>query len=282
MYSSPWVGLRLADVEIPGGERFEHHVVRVPREAAGCVVHDPGRGVLLLWRHRFITDTWGWEIPAGAVDEGETPAEAAAREVREETGWRPGPVERLVSYQPSNGLSDQRFNIFLARDAEHEGDPVDFGEAERIAWRPPAQVRDDIAADQVADGLSLTALAVRARLRPARHVRLDRLEVRLAVHPERDQGARPEHARLRRDAAGDEVGERLVVRDADDDDDVLVAGDGVRRAHAIQVGDVARQRGDARRLGGDEHDGVDHGGDSMTSLEYVGDRRTTGPEVLRG
>ena len=66
LYSSPWVGLRMVDVEIPGGERFEHHVVRVPRQAAGCVVHDPDRGVLLLWRHRFITDTWGWEIPAGA------------------------------------------------------------------------------------------------------------------------------------------------------------------------------------------------------------------------
>ena len=96
--------------------------------------------------------------PAGAVDDGETPAEAAAREVREETGWRPGPVEHLVTYQPSNGLSDQRFNVFLARGADRKGDPVDFGEAERIAWRTPAQVREDIAADQVADGLSLTAL----------------------------------------------------------------------------------------------------------------------------
>ena len=114
LYSSPWVGLRLADVEIPGGERFDHHVVRVPREAAGCVVHDPERGVLLLWRHRFITDTWGWEIPAGATDDGESPAEAAAREVHEETGWRPGPVEHLVTYQPTNGLSDQRFHVFLA------------------------------------------------------------------------------------------------------------------------------------------------------------------------
>jgi 8-oxo-dGTP pyrophosphatase MutT (NUDIX family) len=158
LYSSPWVGLRLVDVEIPGGRRFEHHVVRVPRQAAGCVVHDPDRGVLLLWRHRFITDTWGWEIPAGAVDEGESPADAAVREAREETGWRPGPVEHLVSYQPSNGLSDQRFNIFLAHGAVHEGDPVDFGEAERIAWRSAAEVRADIARNEVADGLSLTAL----------------------------------------------------------------------------------------------------------------------------
>src|SRR5262249_49767279 len=154
----PWVGLRLADVEIPGGDRFEHHVVRVPKQAAGCVVHDPERGVLLLWRHRFITDTWGWEIPAGGVDGPETPAHAPARAGRAGRGWGAGPVEPLVTYQPSNGLSDQRFNIFLARGAEHEGDPVDFGGAERIAWRSVDEVRADIAGDEVADGLSLTAL----------------------------------------------------------------------------------------------------------------------------
>jgi 8-oxo-dGTP pyrophosphatase MutT (NUDIX family) len=158
VYTSPWVALELVDVEIPGGRRFEHHVVRVPFEAAGCVVHDPDRGVLLLWRHRFITDTWGWEIPAGAVDDGESPADAAAREVREETGWRPDPLEHLVSYQPSNGLSDQRFHVFLARGAERASDPIDVGEAERIAWRSAADVRDDIARNEVPDGLSLTAL----------------------------------------------------------------------------------------------------------------------------
>jgi 8-oxo-dGTP pyrophosphatase MutT (NUDIX family) len=121
-------------------------------------VHDPDRGVLLLWRHRFITDTWGWEIPAGAVDEGESPGEAAAREVREETGWQPGPLEHLVSYQPSNGLSDQRFHVFLARDAEHLGDPIDVGESERIEWRSPSDVRAHIARKEMPDGLSLTAL----------------------------------------------------------------------------------------------------------------------------
>lgn len=158
VYTSPWIELRLADIEIPGGRRFDHHVVRMPFEAAGCVVNDPDRGVLLLWRHRFITNTWGWEIPAGAIDDGESPADAAAREAREETGWRPGPLEHLVSYQPSNGLSDQRFHVFLARGAEHEGDPLDAGESERIAWRTAAEVRDDIARDDVPDGLSLTAL----------------------------------------------------------------------------------------------------------------------------
>src|SRR3982751_1004083 len=97
IYTSDWVGLDLVDVEAPVGARFEHHVVRMPADAAGTVVHDPDRGVLLLWRHRFITDTWGGEIPAGRLDPGEDAAEAAAREVLEETGWRPGPLTPLCS-----------------------------------------------------------------------------------------------------------------------------------------------------------------------------------------
>src|SRR5690348_12490882 len=79
VYASPWVTVTLADIEIPGHERFEHHVVRSPRPAAACLVDDPERGVLLLWRHRFITDSWGWEVPAGGVADGESLVEAAAR-----------------------------------------------------------------------------------------------------------------------------------------------------------------------------------------------------------
>ena len=159
LYDSDWVRLALVDVEVPGGERFDHHVVRLPRDASGTVVHDVDRGVLLLWRHRFITDTWGWEIPAGGIDAGETPQDAATREVVEETGWRPHRPELLVSYHPSNGLSDQTFHAFLARGAERVGEPTDVSESERIEWVPVDEVRRLVRTGQVRDGLSLTALA---------------------------------------------------------------------------------------------------------------------------
>src|SRR5690606_30001678 len=58
IYDSEWVRLALTDVELPSGKRFEHHVLRMPCQASGVVVDDPQRGVLLLWRHRFTTDTW--------------------------------------------------------------------------------------------------------------------------------------------------------------------------------------------------------------------------------
>src|SRR3954471_22632055 len=107
IYESEWINLMLVDVDVPGHGRIEHHVVRMPNQAAGVVVHDPDRGLLLLWRHRFITDTWGWEIPAGRIDPGETPIEAAAREAYEETGWRPGALAAPVRVNPSNGSARQ-------------------------------------------------------------------------------------------------------------------------------------------------------------------------------
>lgn len=71
IYESSWVSLDLVDVELPDGQRFEQHVVRMARPVAGAaVIRDPGQ-VLLLWRHRHVTGTWGWEIPAGRIEDGE-------------------------------------------------------------------------------------------------------------------------------------------------------------------------------------------------------------------
>ena len=158
VYESEWVSLRLVDIEVPGHGRFEHHVVRTPHHAAGTVVHDRERGLLLLWRHRFITDTWGWEIPAGRIEPGETPSDAAARETLEETGWRAGPLRPLVEYQPTNGLSDQVFHIFIADGATEVGAPTDPGESERIEWVPIEEVLAIVRRGEMPDGLSLTSV----------------------------------------------------------------------------------------------------------------------------
>ncbi len=159
VYESPWMGLHLADVELPDGQRFEHHVIRFPQQAAGAVVHDRDQGVLLIWRHRFITDVWGWEIPAGRIEPGETAIAAAEREALEETGWQPGPLRPLVRFRPSGGSSDQWFHTFVADGATRVGEPTDVTEAQEVAWHQPDDVRRLIAEGQVTDGLSLTALS---------------------------------------------------------------------------------------------------------------------------
>ena len=158
LYDSEWVRLTLVDVEPPDHPRFEHHVVRARGDAAGTLVVDADRRVLLLWRHRFITDTWGWEFPGGYVESGEEPRDAAAREVLEETGWRPGPLRPLCAFEPLHGLLDQRFWCYWADGATREADPVDAHESDRVEWVHLPEVRARIRAGEVADGPTLTAL----------------------------------------------------------------------------------------------------------------------------
>ncbi len=95
----------------------------------------------MMWRHRFLTNAWAWELPMGLVEEGETPAEAAAREVLKETGRRPGPVKPLIYAEPANGISDSQHHIFRADGATYEGPPTEKNESDRIEWIPLADVR---------------------------------------------------------------------------------------------------------------------------------------------
>jgi len=135
VYGSRWVEVSLADVELPDGERFEHHVVRMPLAAIAVVLDDSER-VLMIWRHRFISDRWGWELPAGLVEPGEDPAETAAREVEEETGWRPREMVAAVTFQPMVGMVDSRHAVFISHGADHVGGEIDPTEAAEVDWLP--------------------------------------------------------------------------------------------------------------------------------------------------
>jgi len=141
VYDNPWVRLALVDVQPPGGgERFEHHVVRLFSAAIAVVLDDQDR-VLMLWRHRFVSDQWGWELPGGIIDDDEEDgAKTAARETEEETGWRPAPMTHIVSFQPMTGMVDAPHEVYLAQGAEHIADPEASEEAGEVSWIPLAEI----------------------------------------------------------------------------------------------------------------------------------------------
>ena len=123
VYENPWLGVNLADVELPDGRHLAHYLIRQRPVALATAVNDRAE-VLLLWRHRFITDTWGYERAAGVVEDGETLLETTAREMLEETGWRPiAPLRHLVTVEPSNGLSDAAHHVYWCEGAEEIGPP---------------------------------------------------------------------------------------------------------------------------------------------------------------
>ncbi|MEV8318873.1 NUDIX domain-containing protein [Streptomyces sp. NPDC059900] len=157
LYDNQWVKLQLWDVEPPGVERFEHHVVRLQHVAITAVVDDQDR-VLMMWRYRFVPQRFGWELPGGIVDTGEEAADTALREVVEETGWRPNSVEHVVTYQPMVGMVDSPHEIFVAHGAEKVGSPTDLEEAGHIEWVPLADIPGLMARGELLGSGTLVAL----------------------------------------------------------------------------------------------------------------------------
>jgi ADP-ribose pyrophosphatase len=75
--------------------------VQLARIAVSLIVNEGADELLMLWRYRFPTEQWGYELLGGLVDEGEESAVTAAREAAEESGWAPvGEPEKLISFEP--------------------------------------------------------------------------------------------------------------------------------------------------------------------------------------
>ncbi|WP_263251655.1 NUDIX hydrolase [Saccharopolyspora rosea] len=148
--------LSIASVELPDGVTFEQYVLRMPK-AAMTVVVDNDR-VLMIWRHRFILDQWVWELPGGYVDPNEDPLLTAAREVEEETGWRPLAVKPFGSFQPITGTADFENLLFLAEGAEDTGKPADINETARVEWIPLVEIPERIERGEIPGAAAQIAL----------------------------------------------------------------------------------------------------------------------------
>jgi 8-oxo-dGTP pyrophosphatase MutT (NUDIX family) len=159
IYDSDWLALQRVDLRLPDGQMLRDiHFVDYKHAAVAVVPIGRDGRILMIDHYRFQTDTRGWEIPAGKIDDGETPQQALARELQEESGHRAASVKYLGRYHPSNGSSNQLFHVFVARDVTRVGAIEDTNEVLGLRWFSPQEVRALIARNEVLDGLSLTAL----------------------------------------------------------------------------------------------------------------------------
>ena len=145
------------DVELPDGERVWEHVVRLPQAALMALLDDQQR-VLLVWRHRFVPDMWGWELPGGQVDEDEDPAEAAVREAEDTTVYRAGRVERLITFRPLPETVDCEQVAFIGHHPARAGEPTTPGNVARAQWVPLDSVLALVAEGHIWHAGTLVAL----------------------------------------------------------------------------------------------------------------------------
>ncbi len=116
---TPYLRLRRDSIELPDGQRIQDYYVRESSGFAVVFAQRPDGRVVLVRQYKHGIGESVLELPAGAIDGGETPAECARRELEEETGHIGNPAEpELVATfitDPTN--SNARFQLFHVRDA---------------------------------------------------------------------------------------------------------------------------------------------------------------------
>jgi ADP-ribose pyrophosphatase len=113
IYDGPIFGVRRDQVLEPGGLRTTREVITHPGSVVVLPLLPDGR-ILLIRQYRHATRQYLWELVAGRIDPGETPGEAAARELIEETGYRARTLKIFLDIFPTPGFLEERMYILLA------------------------------------------------------------------------------------------------------------------------------------------------------------------------
>lgn len=121
-------------VRLPHGREVVVDVIRHPPSAVIVPVPEPGQ-VILIRQYRYAVNRWLWELPAGSVDPGETPEQAARRECHEEIGQVPDTVVRLGSLFPTPGYCDEEMVFFRVSGLTKPAEAAALDEDEDIEVR---------------------------------------------------------------------------------------------------------------------------------------------------
>ena len=136
------------------GFEIKRSIVRHPGSAVMMAVDGKDR-TLLVKQFRLPAQKELWELPAGRLDPGESPLQAAKRELREETGYRAGKWVKLAAFWATPGYVDEKMHLFLALDlTPGEQQPMDDERIE-IGWFSRSEMLDRITSGKIADGKTI-------------------------------------------------------------------------------------------------------------------------------
>ena len=151
------VRLSVDEVRLPNGHTTELEMIRHRGAAAAVPVDDRGE-VLLVRQYRYAASGWLTEIPAGKLDGGESPETCAAREVEEETGYRPDRLIPMGWIWTTPGFTDERIWLFLATGLSPGRQELGRDEVLTVVRMPLAEAVARATRGEIQDAKSVCAL----------------------------------------------------------------------------------------------------------------------------
>ena len=126
-YQGRLLTLKEDEVKLPDGKTATREYV-LHQGAAMVIPLFDDFTILLERQYRFPARAHFLELPAGKIDPGEAPLATARRELLEETGYSAGRWRHLATLFPCVGYSNEKVELFLAQQLNHDGHPGEDGE----------------------------------------------------------------------------------------------------------------------------------------------------------
>jgi ADP-ribose pyrophosphatase len=148
-------------VRLPNGREVTLDLVRHPKSVVLVPIPEPGH-IVLVRQFRYAVNATLWEVPAGSVDDGETPEQAAARECHEEIGQVPSTVVRLAAVYPTPGYCDEEMVFFRLSGLEEPTTAAAQDEDEDLEVKTfeLREVREMIRRGEIVDMKTIVALTL--------------------------------------------------------------------------------------------------------------------------
>jgi len=165
VYQTPWMTVREDKVIQPNGTSGIYGYLDL-KIATGVVALTENSEVYLVGQYRYPTRNYSWEVIEGGTEKGETPLEAAKRELKEEAGLEATDWIQLGGeIHLSNCITSEIGFIFLARDLKVVPASPDATEILKVKKIPYDCARDMTVNGEITDALSIIALYRTAHFR---------------------------------------------------------------------------------------------------------------------
>ncbi|WP_309087630.1 NUDIX hydrolase [Domibacillus sp.] len=113
IFSGKVIQVRVDEVILPDGKYSKRELIKHPGAVCVIAITDEKK-IILVEQYRKALERPLVEVPAGKLEPGEEPSLCAARELEEETGYRPGSIRPVQSFYTSPGFADELVHVFLA------------------------------------------------------------------------------------------------------------------------------------------------------------------------